>query len=478
MADYKAVVVKAGSGGFGGPLTLIPDAKKNKVVNITGGVMSKVAQTLAEMTGCELVDGFKTRVPDDEILVVVIDCGGTLRCGIYPQKRIFTINLNATGPSGPLADHIKADIYVSAVKPENISYAEGVAAPAASAAPSAGGGYKSVVVKAGSGGFGGPLTLIPDAKKYKVVNITGGVMSKVAQTLAEMTGCELVDGFKTRVPDDEILVVVIDCGGTLRCGIYPQKRIYTINLNATGPSGPLAEHIKADIYVSAVKPDNVSYADGSAAPAPQPAAAPAKDTSGDSGSAIKKGGYDTSKKITEQTSGSLMAKIGQFMGGIVSVFYQAGRDSINTIIRTILPFMAFVSMLIGVILGTGIGDVIANLLSPLAGNVVGLVILSCICSFPFLSPFLGPGAVIAQVIGVLIGVQIGEGNIPPHLALPALFAINAQCACDFVPVGLGLAEAEAETVEVGVPSVLYSRFITGPISVILAWLASFGLYES
>lgn len=78
MADYKAVVVKAGSGGFGGPLTLVPDAKKNKVVNITGGVMSQVAQRLAEMTGCELVDGFKTRVPDDEILVVVIDCGETL----------------------------------------------------------------------------------------------------------------------------------------------------------------------------------------------------------------------------------------------------------------------------------------------------------------------------------------------------------------------------------------------------------------
>ena len=322
--------------------------------------------------------------------------------------------------------------------------------------------YKSVIVKAGS------------------VNITGGVMSQVAQRLSEMTGCELVDGFKTRVPEDETLVVVIDCGGTLRCGIYPQKRIFTINLNATGPSGPLADFIKPDIYVSAVKPDNISFADGSATPTPAPAPTPAKETSAsssDSGSAIKKN-YDTSKKITEQTSGSLMAKIGQFMGGIVSVFYQAGRDSINTILRTILPFMAFVSMLIGVILGTGVGDVIANLLSPLAGNIFGLVVLACICSFPFLSPFLGPGAVIAQVIGVLIGVQIGEGNIPPHLALPALFAINAQCACDFVPVGLGLAEAEAETVEVGVPSVLYSRFITGPISVILAWLASFGLYES
>ena len=104
--------------------------------------------------------------------------------------------------------------------------------------------------------------------------------------------------------------------------------------------------------------------------------------------------------------------------------------------------------------------------------------MSLICSFPFLSPFLGPGAVIAQVIGVLIGVEIGKGAVPPHLALPALFAINAQCACDFIPVGLGLAEADAKTVEVGVPSVLYSRFITGPLSVILAWLASFGLYEA
>ena len=338
--------------------------------------------------------------------------------------------------------------------------------------------YKSVVVKAGSGGFGGPLTLVPDAKKNKIVNITGGVISSVATRLGEMTGCEVVDGFKTRVPEDETLVVVIDCGGTLRCGIYPQKRIFTINIKSTGPSGPLADFIKEDIYVSAVKPDNIEFADGVAAPTPQPAqkTTPATSSSDDSGSAIKKS-YDTSKKITEQTSGSLMAKIGQFMGGIVSVFYQAGRDAINTIIKTILPFMAFVSMLIGVILGTGIGDVIANLLSPLAGNVVGLVILSCICSFPFLSPFLGPGAVIAQVIGVLIGVQIGQGNIPPSLALPALFAINAQCACDFIPVGLGLAEAEAETVEVGVPSVLYSRFITGPISVVLAWLASFGLYE-
>lgn len=289
--------------------------------------------------------------------------------------------------------------------------------------------YRAIKIEKGSGGFGGPLTVKPEEGKDVLLFITGGgAEPDIVQKIVDLTGCRAVNGFKTTVPEKEIFLVIIDCGGTLRCGIYPQKRIPTINVNPVGKSGPMAKYITEDIYVSGVGMNQISAADGSAAPIRSEAPKTEE----------REFKYSADKKVSEQMGGnggkksSFIQKIGMGAGKVVATFNAAAKESVNTVLHTILPF------------------------------------LSCL---------LGPGAVIAQIIGTLIGVEIGKGNIAPGLALPALFAINTQCACDFIPVGLGLAEADPETVEVGVPSVLYSRFIIGVPRVLVAFVASIGLYK-
>ena len=333
--------------------------------------------------------------------------------------------------------------------------------------------YGTIKIEKGSGGFGGPLVVTPKPGKDKILYITGGgAEPEIVEKIVKLTGATAVNGFKTSVPDEEIFLAIIDCGGTLRCGIYPQKRIPTVNIMPVGPSGPLAKFNKEDIYVSAVGLDQISLAEGSEE------VVVAEKTQEEPKREFK---YSADKKVSqslaENAKSSVIQKIGMGAGKVVHTLYQAARDAVQSMITTILPFMAFVAMLIGVIQGSGFGNWFAKLLTPLAGNIFGLVALGFVCSIPLLSALLGPGAVIAQIIGTLIGVEIGKGTIPPQLALPALFAINTQCACDFIPVGLGLAEAEPETVEVGVVSVLYSRFIIGVPRVIVAWLASFGMYS-
>ena len=328
--------------------------------------------------------------------------------------------------------------------------------------------YKAVKVSKGSSGWGGPLVIQPTEKRSKIVSVTGGGIDPLTKRIAELTGATAVDGFSTGVPDDEFACVVIDCGGTARCGVYPKKQIPTINITSVGQSGPLAKFITEDIYVSGVKPDNIQLADGSEAPiATEKTIQQEKQRKEES---KKKERAKGEKKET------IIVRLGKGVGGVVGKFFQAGRDTIDMVIRNILPFMAFVAMLIGIIQGTGLGDWIANTISPLANTLPGLLVICIICAIPIISPIIGPGAVIAQVVGVLIGQQIGVGAINPSLALPALFAIDAQVGCDFVPVGLSLGEAEPETIDAGVPAVLFERLITGPVAVLIAYAFSIGLY--
>ncbi|HAE61382.1 MAG TPA: PTS sorbitol transporter subunit IIB [Eubacteriaceae bacterium] len=327
--------------------------------------------------------------------------------------------------------------------------------------------YNTIRIEKGKGGWGGPLVIKPDSKRNKVVSVTGGGIDPISQKVAELSGCETVDGFATSVPDDEIFVAIVDCGGTARCGVYPKKGVYTINLTPVGQSGPLAQYIKEDIYVSGVKEENITLAEEGAQVTQT---AKSESTSSIASKSSSNGNGNGNGKS------SFIVRMGKAVGGVVGKFFAAGRQTVQMVINNILPFMAFVSMLIGIISESGIGNVIAQAIAPVSGSLPGLLIVCIICALPILSPILGPGAVIAQVVGVFLGLEIGKGNIPPQYALPALFAINPQVGCDFIPVGLSLGEAEPETVEIGVPAVLFSRLITGPISVVIAWAFSFGLF--
>lgn len=328
--------------------------------------------------------------------------------------------------------------------------------------------YKSVKIVAGKGGWGGPLILVPTETRYKVVSVTGGGIHPLAAKIAEVTGCTAVDGFTTGVPDEEILLAVVDCGGTARCGVYPKKRILTANVLPVGKTGPLAQFITKELYVSAVDLSCILDVDDAEIEAQETAAEHAPKTKAQAKAEIA--------AMQTEREKNFVTRLGIAIGGIVNKFYAAGRETIDITIKSILPFMAFVSMILGIISVSGLGNFIANNISPLASSLPGMLIISLICAIPFISPVLGPGAVIAQVVGTLLGAQIGMGNIPPQYALPALFAINAQVGADFVPVGLSLGEADPETIELGVPAVLYSRVITGPLAVLIAYAASIGLY--
>ena len=120
MTEYKKVRIKKGPKGWGGPLVILPKPGKDLIYSVTGGGIHPVAARIAELTGGKPFDGFRSKAGFEEIAVAVIDCGGTARVGVYPMKKVFTVDVYATSPSGPLMRFITEDLFVSGVRLEDI----------------------------------------------------------------------------------------------------------------------------------------------------------------------------------------------------------------------------------------------------------------------------------------------------------------------------------------------------------------------
>ena len=374
------------------------------------------------------------------------------------------------------------------------THAAGRSAAVKEPAPLAPGEYRSIRIVSGDGGFGGPLVITPTSEKHTVIYMTGG--NREPEPLArilELSGMQAVNLGKDSCPEEEVALAIVDCGGTLRCGIYPKKRIPTVNIMATGKSGPLAQYITEDIYVSAVtsaevsltdteQPDSDPYLDDEEyersaimnSIASEPASAVDQDAQqmdGEPHAEGKSAKAGTADSRLSQALGPIIA-----VSKVISIFQQSARDAVRTCLEMILPFMGFAALFIGICRGSGLTEFLAGLMKPMSASVLGLLAIGVICSIPGLSAVLGAGATAAQVFAAVIGELIATGGIMPALALPALFAINCQCACDFIPVGLGMTEAKKETTQVGIAAVTMSRFLTGWIRILIALVFSIGLY--
>ena len=122
--QYKKVRIKRGPKGWGGPLIIAPKPGRDLIYSVTGGGIHPLAQHIADLTGGKPFDGFRSKADFDKIAVAVIDCGGTARVGVYPMKKVPTVDIYPTSPSGPLMRFITAEYFVSGVRPEDVELIE------------------------------------------------------------------------------------------------------------------------------------------------------------------------------------------------------------------------------------------------------------------------------------------------------------------------------------------------------------------
>ena len=117
---YRKVRIKKGPKGWGGPLVVEPKPGKDLIYSVTGGGIHPLAAKIAELTGGRPFDGFKSKAGFEEIAVCVIDCGGTARVGVYPMKKVLTVDIYPTSPSGPLMRFITEQLFVSGVRIDDL----------------------------------------------------------------------------------------------------------------------------------------------------------------------------------------------------------------------------------------------------------------------------------------------------------------------------------------------------------------------
>jgi glucitol/sorbitol PTS system EIIB component len=101
--QYRKVKIKKGPKGWGGPLIVQPKPGKDLIYSVTGGGIHPLAQQIA---------------------VCVIDCGGTARVGVYPMKKVLTVDIYPTSPSGPLMRFITPELFCSGVRKEDVELIE------------------------------------------------------------------------------------------------------------------------------------------------------------------------------------------------------------------------------------------------------------------------------------------------------------------------------------------------------------------
>ena len=124
-----------------------------------------------------------------------------------------------------------------------------------------------------------------------------------------------------------MIIAVVDCGGTLRCGVYPKMGVKTIDLHPISPSGPLAKFINESNFISGITEDNIVLLEEGAETAPELAQTVTEE------SKVAKPVVETVADEPQKSSSpmDLITNLGKAIGKIVNIFYQGGRESIDIV---------------------------------------------------------------------------------------------------------------------------------------------------